>query len=46
MESNLENIIINNLIHNENFCRKALPHLKPEYFEGESRLHPKVYYKI
>jgi len=38
MESNLENIIINNLIHNENFCRKALPHLKPEYFEAESRL--------
>jgi replicative DNA helicase len=38
MESNLENIIINNLTHNETFCRKALPHLKPEYFEGASRL--------
>jgi replicative DNA helicase len=38
MENNLENIIISNLIHNETFCRKALPHLKLEYFEGQSRL--------
>lgn len=34
MENNLEDIIIKNLIQNEIFCRKALPHLKSEYFEG------------
>jgi replicative DNA helicase len=38
MENSLENIIVNNLIHNETFCRKSLPHLKPEYFEGAQRL--------
>jgi len=38
MENNLESIIVNNLIHNEAFCRKSLPHLKPEYFEGAQRL--------
>jgi archaellum biogenesis ATPase FlaH len=34
MEQNLQSIIIKNLIQNEVFCRKALPHIKPEYFEG------------
>ena len=38
MENNLESIIVNNLIHNEAFCRKSLPHLRPEYFEGAQRL--------
>ena len=33
MEKNLEDIIIRNLIQNEPFCRKALPHLKIEYFD-------------
>lgn len=37
MEAQLENIIIKNLVQNEIFCRKALPHLKPEYFEGSYR---------
>ena len=37
MEVHLEDIIIKNLIQNEIFCRKALPHLKPEYFEGHYR---------
>jgi replicative DNA helicase len=37
MEAQLEDIIIKNLIQNEIFCRKALPHLKPEYFEGHYR---------
>lgn len=34
MDNNLEDIIIKNLVQNEIFCRKALPHLKTEYFEG------------
>lgn len=38
MENSLESIIVNNLIHNETFCRKSLPHLKPEYFEGAQKL--------
>ena len=38
MENSLESIIVNNLIHNETFCRKSLPHLKPEYFDGAQRL--------
>ena len=28
----IETKIINNLIFNEEFCRKAAPHIKPEYF--------------
>lgn len=35
MEKNLPTIIIKSLIHNEEFCRKAMPHIKPEYFENE-----------
>jgi len=36
-QENIQTIIIKKLIQNEDFCRKALPHLKPEYFEGEHR---------
>ena len=28
----IEQAILSNLIHNEEFCRKAVPHLKTEYF--------------
>lgn len=38
MESSLQTIILKNLIHDEPFCRKALPHIKTEYFEGEHRV--------
>jgi len=34
---NIQTIIIKKLIQNEDFCRKALPHIKPEYFEAEHR---------
>ena len=37
MSSNLTPLILRNLIQNESFCRKALPHIKSEYFEGSSR---------
>jgi replicative DNA helicase len=37
MENNLQDIIIKNLVNNEPFCRKTLPHLKPEYFEGHHK---------
>jgi len=37
VEAQLEDIIIKNLVQNETFCRKALPHLKPEYFDGSYR---------
>lgn len=33
----LPNLILRNLIQRETFCRKALPHLKSEYFEGTDR---------
>ena len=26
-----------NIIYNENFCRKALPHIKSEYFQGPDK---------
>lgn len=38
MEPNLQTIILKGLIHDENFCRKALPHIKPEYFQNEHRV--------
>lgn len=38
MENNLESIILNNLVHNEAFTRKAMPHIKPEYFVGSQRV--------
>jgi replicative DNA helicase len=34
----LRQLILHNLIHDETFCRKALPHIKPEYFEREYRV--------
>ena len=37
MEKNLQTIIIQSLIHDEAFTRKVIPHIKPEYFEGEHR---------
>jgi archaellum biogenesis ATPase FlaH len=37
VDNTLEDIIIKNLVQNEIFCRKTLPHLKPEYFEGHYR---------
>ena len=40
MKENIQSIILKTLVQNEDFCRKALPHLKPEYFEGE---HKPVY---
>ena len=36
MTKDLQTIILNNLIYNENFTRKSLPHLKSEYFEKHS----------
>lgn len=35
--TNLQTIILKRLIHDENYCRKAIPHIKTEYFEGEYR---------
>lgn len=29
----IENLIFNNLVHNETYARKSLPFLKPEYFQ-------------
>jgi|TARA_E500000318_G_scaffold109821_1_gene123703 replicative DNA helicase len=40
MKENIQTLILKTLIQNEDYCRKALPHLKPEYFEGE---HKPVY---
>lgn len=37
-ETNLQNIILKNLVHNEGFCRKAMPHIKLDYFEKEYRV--------
>jgi len=35
---NLEITVLNNLVHNELFTRKVLPHIKPEYFTGQHRI--------
>jgi len=35
---NLELIILNNLCHNEPFVRKAIPHLKLDYFSNQYRV--------
>lgn len=37
MEQNLPATILKALVHNEPFCRKALPHIKSEYFQNEYR---------
>jgi replicative DNA helicase len=33
---NIENVIFENLIHNEDYARKVIPFLKPEYFNNNS----------
>jgi archaellum biogenesis ATPase FlaH len=33
----LQTIILKTLINDEEYCRKALPHIKSEYFENENR---------
>ena len=38
--TNLQTIILKKLTNDEEFCRKALPHIKAEYFENE---HKPVY---
>jgi replicative DNA helicase len=40
MQENIQTIILKTLTQNEDYCRKALPHIKPEYFEKE---HKPVY---
>lgn len=35
--TNLQTIILKTLINDEEYCRKALPHIKSEYFENENR---------
>lgn len=35
--SNLQTVILQNLIRDEKYCRKTIPHLKSEYFEGAHR---------
>lgn len=37
MNQNLQKTILKKLITSEPYCRKALPHLKKEYFEGSDR---------
>jgi len=32
----LQTLILNSIVSDETFCRKVLPHLKPEYFEEQS----------
>ena len=34
----LQRIILQNIIQNEDYCRKVIPHIKPEYFEDETKL--------
>ena len=34
MENQLPTHILNHLLHNEEFCRRVVPYLKNEYFEG------------
>ena len=34
MNINLEQTILRNVLVNEDFMRKVLPFIKPEYFEG------------
>ncbi len=37
MQKNLTEQILNSLVHSDSYCRKALPHIKSEYFEKEYR---------
>lgn len=34
----IESLILNNLVNSEQFTRKAMPHIKPEYFTGSDRV--------
>ena len=38
MEANLQKLILQSFIHDEGFCRKAMPHVKPEYFEDGQKI--------
>jgi replicative DNA helicase len=40
MQEKIQTVILKTLTQNEDYCRQALPHLKPEYFEEE---HKPVY---
>lgn len=37
-ETQIQTVILRNLLKNENYTRKVIPFLKPEYFEGGHRL--------
>jgi replicative DNA helicase len=34
----LKKLILNNIVHDEAYCRKVIPHIKPSYFDGEYRI--------
>jgi replicative DNA helicase len=34
----IESLILNNLVNSEPYTRKAMPHIKPEYFTGSQRV--------
>jgi len=38
IDISLESLILNNLVNNEAYTRKAMPHIKPEYFTGSQRV--------
>lgn len=38
MKTNLEQVILRNILTDENFMRKVLPFIKPDYFEGIYRV--------
>ena len=38
MEANLQKLILQSFILDESYCRKAMPHVKPEYFENGDRI--------
>lgn len=35
---NLQRLILKTFVNDEAYCRKAMPHVKPEYFEGGERV--------
>ena len=37
MENQIPTQILNHLLNNEEFCRRVIPYLKPEYFEGSHK---------
>ena len=38
MQTNIEQTILRNLLTDENYMRKVLPFIKPDYFEGVYRI--------